>query len=305
MSSTRVRFVLSAAVVLAAFLAGYMSNSGRITLSTSISRPVPRTTTIQVPVPVITERVVKETVSPEDLPTVKAILKENERLRVKVTELSITVAEYESRGSGPLETVPVQNHTPSTGTRDVHFKDWRLEFTSTGETASYTLRQRFAILNTVGKDRKGTPTHVVRLYEVGPGDARTPISVTQTTTIAATPNLPAWAITPRITAGVAYINRGSAPPSRQSVSEFVPTGVVALSWLRRQRSGANEDARWSVLSPALTITDTSKSIGVLPFAFNLGSLPKQPFTNLWVSPYIGSSTAKTVDRMGITLTATF
>lgn len=306
-SSMTRRLVYYGCLTVLTFTLGVLAGrrSTDTSLQLSVSRPAPRTTTIEVPVPVLTERVVTQVLPPEDLPTVTAILKENENLRVKVHELSVSLATYESQGGGPIAPASSPFSPPTTVTRDVHFKDWRLEFTSNQNTAQYTLRQQFAIVNTVGRDRKNTPTHVVRLYEVEPNGARTPIPITQTSTIAAAPNLPAWALTPRITAGVAYINRGSSVTARPATSDFVPTGVLAISWLRRQRSTANEDATWAVLSPAVTITDTSKSIGILPVSYNLGSLPKQPFTNLWVSPYIGSSTTTRIDRLGFTLTATF
>jgi hypothetical protein len=262
-----------------------------------ISTPAPNVTTIQVPVPVITEKIVTQYIQrPEDKTTIAALMRENESLKVRVDQLSISVARYESQGGGPVEP-----STPTVVERQipVTFKDWRLSFTSDGTTANYTLRQTFSIVNTVGKNAKGVPTNLIRLYEVGERGQRIPIPTTETTTLAATPNLPKWTVAPRLQGGIAA-TIGTATRTQRTT-----TGMLAVSFLRHGTSRASEDTRWALLTPAATFSGTERSVGVLPFSFNVGSVHGQPFTNLWVSPYIGTTRKSTINRVGIALTATF
>jgi hypothetical protein len=49
-----------------------------------------------------------------------------------------------------------------------------------------------------------------------------------------------------------------------------------------------------------------KEPGLLPFSFNLGRIPHQPLTNLWVSPYLGVDVfGRSLSRVGVVFSATF
>lgn len=278
------------------------------TLQITVSHPSNIETVVEIPVPVLTEKVITQYVSASDAPMVKKIMQENAARDSQVRELGITVAQHTTMGEGPLTTVAPDAlpSAPSDEAPDVSYKDWRLEFTGRGNQGRYTLKQTFSIVNTIGTDNAGKPTRITQLYEHWPNDERKEVPITEST-VFRTPDKPKkWFVSPRINAGIAQTRDVS---SSSPHTTFVPTGVVALSWLKHGRSRANEDIRWTVLAPAVTITDTDKSVGVIPVAYNIGSLPKQPFTNIWIGPYIGTSTPlapqQGFNRVGMTLTATF
>lgn len=295
--------------VVAVFLVGIGFGLGRLSLrdvplQVTVSHPVANQTVIEIPVPVLTEKIVTRYVPAADASMVKDIMRENASQNSRVRELGIAVARHETSGEGIL--TPLNGNTFPSAASDpvvnVHFKDWRLEFTGIGTQGSYVLKQTFSIVNTIGTDDAGKTTRITKLYEHWPDDIRKEIAITESTVLTTPINPVKWFTSPRINAGVAYTRAISS--DRVSTT---PTGVVSLTWLKRGRSRANEDIRWTILAPAATITDTDKSLGVIPFAYNLGSLPKQPFSNVWIGPYIGTSTPKapTLNQLGITLTATF
>lgn len=278
-------------------------------LSVTLSHPAPNVATLQVPVPVVTEKIVKEYVRVEDRATINALLEENRKLKVQVQQLSVTVAESRSTGAGTATVIPATPVTPATPEPTpavparAEFKDWRLTFTLNGTDANYTLTQKFVILNTVGKNKKNVPTQLIRLFEVGPQDRRTEIPTVETTTIAASENLPHLFTHLTIQAGL-----GATFAAGSSTSK-TPTkaGIVVASWLKRGRTIASEDTRWSYFAPAVSISNAEKNLGVVPIAFNIGSLPKQPFTNIWITPFVGTpnlSVPRSI-RIGIFGTATF
>lgn len=270
-------------------------------LNVTLAHPAPNVATLQVPVPVVTEKVVKEYVRVEDRAALTALIEENRKLKVQVQELSVTVAEYRSAGTGTATVTPATPAPVEPEPVHAEFKDWRLTFTLNGTDANYTLTQKFVILNTVGKNKKNVPTQLIRLYEVGPDEQRTPIPTVETTTIAATENLPHTFshITVQAGLGATFSTTGTTSSTR--------AGVVAVTWLQRGRSIATADTRWSYLAPAVALTNTEKIIGIVPIAFNLGSIPKQPFTNVWISPFVGTTdiAIPRVTRFGIFGTATF
>jgi len=276
-------------------------------LNVTLSHPAPNVATLQVPVPVVTEKVVKEYVRVEDRTAVAALLEENRKLKVQVQQLSTSIAEYQSAGTGTaVITLPTTTLDTSTPPPPVHteFKDWRLSFTLNGTNANYTLTQKFAIINTVGKNKKNVPTQLIRLYEVGPNETRTLIPTVETTTVAATENLPHTYVHMTIQAGAGALFAASSAPT---TAQRTTAGIGVVSWLKRGRSIATEETRWSYAAPAIAFTNTDVSVGVSPIAFNIGSLPKQPLTNIWMTPFIGTTTTdyRKITRIGIFATATF
>lgn len=294
-----IRSIALIGIVSLGFLAGYCAAPNRVLPLPAISTPAPGVTTVQVPVPVLTERVVTQYLQrPEDRDAIAALMQDNSKLSVQVDELSVSLAESESHGGGHLDSpAPVVQETLVP--RSVFFKDWRLSFTSDGEQASYTLRQKFTIVNSVGTNKKGVPTQIIRLYEIDGRNQRIAIPTVDTTTIVASPNDSAWFLTPEIQAGIAGVIT-PATTTRRTTS-----GIVAISFLRRGTSRALQDTRWALLSPAVTFGETERTVGILPFSFNMGTIPHQPFTNLWVSPYLGTTMPRTINRIGMSLTATF
>ena len=278
-----------------AFGAGRWSKSDSFPFALSVSYPAGRVTTIKVPVPVLTASVVKEYVKVEDRTAVNQLLAENRHLKVQVEQLSITTASGTSTSTGTATVTPI---IPATIVPpvDLVFKDWRLNFRSHDSQVTYTLSQSFAVINTIGKNNKGVETNLVRLYEVGPGNLRTLIPTVETTTIAADVTANRWYVKPTIQAGVG-VTQGLQGATQQTV------GVLAVPLFKRGRTHATEDTRYAILTPALTLSAKERTIGILPISYNLGTLPRQPFTDLWISPFIGKS--GTAYRAGIVGTATF
>jgi hypothetical protein len=282
--------VVMAALLVLAFAVGYLQRpapADEITIST----PAPHVTTIQVPVPVITEKVVTKYIRVEDQAAANALLAENDKLKVKVDQLSVSLAEAQSKGQGESTTTI----TPPTDTTPqevrVTFKDWRLDFLSVNNTVNYTLTQKFSIVNTVGRDKHNVPTNLVRLYEIGATGERVPIPVTETTTVAATANLPHTYVKLTVQGGVGYAGG-------QRVLLLTP-------WLKRGRTTATEDTRWAFLTPAVSLSNDEQAMGIAPVSFNIGSLPRQPLTNLWVSPFVGTTNGTGINQTGVVISVTF
>lgn len=281
--------VMTGLLVLA-FAAGYIqrpSPADTITVST----PAPNVTTIEVPVPVITEKVVTKYIKVEDQAAATALLKENDALKVKVDQLSVSLAKTQSTGQGTSTTTVTPATTTAPQEVRVAFKDWRLDFLSVNNAVTYTLSQQYSIVNTVGRNRENVPTNLVRLYEIGPGNTRTLIPTVETTTVVTSQNLPRFYTKLTVQGGVGYADG-------QRVLLLTP-------WLKRGRSTATEDTRWAFVTPIISLAKDEQAVGVAPVSFNLGSLPRQPLTNLWVSPFVGTSTGIGITQKGVALSVTF
>ena len=67
----------------------------------------------------------------------------------------------------------------------------------------------------------------------------------------------------------------------------------------------------AILSPVFYASDTVKEFGVFPISVNLGQIPKTPFGDMWVSPYVGIYSGKITTpnlsslRFGFGVTTTF
>jgi hypothetical protein len=240
-------------------------------------RIVHETREVQVSVPVLTTQVIEKIVdNPKDKALISKLIKENNELKVKPDSITNTSAKVDTEGSGQgVRSGNAEQASPDSFT----FKDFQLEANWTGPSFSYRLSQDFKIITSTGLDNQGRRTGLVRVYQETPDG---PKEVVSSTTVFNAETKPVkWRVSARIQGGLG----------------FPKTGVAVFQWLTRGSSGDPADLKFAVLSPAVS---TEKTIGVLPISLNLGTIPKQPFTNLWLSPFIGQGGKK-----ALTITATF
>lgn len=255
---------------------GWFSHSTLTTPTTQIE-VVHDTQQVRVEVPVLTDRVVDRVIiDPKQQVLVNQLLKENHELKTQISSVISTTAQNTTQGSGTAQEVAGDQVQ---GYPTFSFKDYQLEATYRGPEFSYKLSQDFRIVSTVGRDRSGKSVGLLRLYQDTPeGPKEIPA---QTTVVSADPTGSRWLASPRIQAGVGVDK----------------SGLVGLQWLKRGKSNDPKDLQWALLTPAYA---SKLGVGVLPVSFNLGSLPKQPFTNIWVSPFVSKD-----KKLGAFLTATF
>lgn len=316
------------------FMAGRRSNSAGDQARVVIEHPLSNFTDIQLPIEQLTIKAAEPFIAPVDVAEVKALLAENKRLKRIVNQLSTSLAETTSQGSGiavvspitPLpSTIPVSvsdiiaynpftdispnmdSPPPPPPPYQLKFSDYRLNFLAKDTEVSYTLSQKFLILNTTGYNERNVATNLIRLFEIGPGDARTPIPISESTTISAG-GAPHWYVKFGIQGGVGQVFSMSADGSRVGA----PSTFVATPWLKRGRNQGTENTRWAIATPVLAIPLAANraaqaSIGLLPVSFNFGSVmgTRKLITNLWISPYIGTTTGTTMNQVGGLLSVTF
>ena len=250
-----------------------------------VERVIENTRVVTVEVPVLSEKIVtKYLTDPKDKAIIIGLLAKNKELGVEVASLSQTIAELKQSGgtdSGGIVTPPTPENPQYT------YKDFQLLAVYRGEDFVYDLYQTFEVLSTTGRAKDGSKVGLTNLYQIGQDGERIPIPA-KTTVIFADEAATRWFISGRIQAGFGV----SVLPAIDK------GGVVAFQWLKRGKSRAAEDVTFAVLSPVLFLGE-KLDIGVLPVSWNLGSLPRQPFTNVWVSPLI------TRTRAGLVLSATF
>lgn len=299
MTSFRVKIILAILMILGAFFAGTRVQAPSVV----IEKPVPQVTTIEVPK--ITEKIVTQYIPVEDRKRVIALLNENKQLKLNIQQLSVSLAEAQSSGRGTaVVDAPPCPSLPDAPPVRVSFADYRLSFQSVGDQASYTLTQKFSIVNSVSKTAKGTDVNLIRLYEIGPGATRTLIPTTETTTLTVTPSSH-WYRFASIHAGVVV---APISTSKQNTTSYTTQkgGAMAITWLKYGSTRATQDTRYAALSPSVIWLPNETSIGVLPVSLNLGTLPRQPFTNLWVSPFLGTQgTTLSLKRFGIVFSSSF
>lgn len=289
--------VLLSTITLLSCLWGLFSDS--ILPPAVIARPAPTITTITVPEPIFSERVINTFTKVEDRTAIKKLEDENKKLKVEVSSLLIALAQYKSQGSGTI-IVGDLSTLPPQGLPEFSFTDWRLVFRGKGTTASYTLSQQFKVYNTIGKNRDGVPTNIIHLYEIGPQKEQLPIQTVETLTLVEPSPSEGWYTKPTVQAGWASI----APTTTTSITPTA-SGIVAIPWLKHGKTRTTEDTRWAFFTPTFAVSKTERTIGVMPVSFNLGTLPHQPFSNVWVSPFIGSTNGAQVNRGGFVLSVTF
>ena len=320
MPSRRVVKIIGAIAVSGlVFAAGRLSGPDEATSVLSIDHPAPNVTTIQVPVGRLTPEAVDDYVEPVYMDLANDLLAENEGLKVLVEELSVSLATATSEGRGdvvvtPFETPlsrPIFNlgYIPPADTfveapppiqSRVAFNDFRLNFLAEGTEAEYTLSQKFLILNTTGRNENNVPTNLIRLFEIGPGETRTSIPVTETTTIAAAATPAHWYVKIGVQGGMGHI-------VGRTGDEASLTAFIGMPWLKRGTNRSTERTRWAIATPVVAYDYTETSFGVLPVSLNLGTImsEKHPLTNIWISPYIGTTTGTSINRVGGLLTVTF
>lgn len=296
--SLRTTIGLLLVAVIIGFYAGTRVSPDPVVVET----PVDRVTTIEVPK--ITEKTIVKYLPVEDRAVANALRDENAALKLQIQQLSVSLASAQSTGQGQAI---IESPTCVTGPAvsepvRVSFSDYRLSFQTVGTQASYTLSQKFSIVNSVSKTSNGIDTNLIRLYEIGPGNTRTLIPTIETTTLAIKPT-PHWYRFASIHAGVAL-----APTTTQNSTSYAfdKGGAVAVTWLKYGTTRATQDTRYAILSPSVMWLPKETSVGILPVSINLGTFPRQPFTNLWVSPFVGTQgTTLSVKRFGIVFSSSF
>jgi hypothetical protein len=248
--------------------------------------------TVTVDRPVLTEKIVTKVLSdPKDKAAIAALMAENAKLKLDVTALTQTIAELKQSGGGAIVKVEPPKDNP-TGPVSYEYKDWHLKFNTDLKTAHYDLTQKFEVLTTTAKNKDGTQAAMTALYELGANGERIPATNTKVTGIFTDATTPHWLVKLNIQGGVGF--------TRDKVGVSANGGIAAVQWLKHGRTKATEDVTFAVASPAFFFGSSVQDIGILPISFNLGRLPHQPLTNLWVSPFISKA-----QRLGVTLTATF
>lgn len=269
-----------------------------------IITPEPGTTVVQLPgkEQIVYKDVIKY-IKVEDREAVQSVMAENAKLKTQIQQLTVSLAASTSTGSGTVLVIP-NAQFPQKPTYT--FKDWRLSFTSDGETAKYTLSQKFVVVSGVGKTPNNVPINRIRLFEVGADGQRVPLQTVETTTIAIGPQGRHWYMTPTLQVGAAYVPIPvSANPTLMTTSKFGWSGVVALSWLKSGTSTSTEDTRYAYLTPAVVINAKETTVGMFPLSVNIGNFRHVPLTNVWLSPYVGWNVNMGKARAGMAITATF
>ena len=271
----------------------------------AVVRTVVDTKYVDVPVDKIVYRDVVKYV--QDKAEVTKLLKQTAAQKDQIATLTETIANFKPTViAGPTTFVNVP------GAPEAHFKDWRLTFDAVGPKTTYSLDQKFEALAAIGKDSSGKPTVTTKLFEIGPGETRTPLTGASTTVVTAIPNPRKWRLTGSIQAGFGYtMSTTSVTTTANNVqtTKFptVAGGIIGLQWLKRGTSKAAEDSTISLLTPVAFISSGVIEPGLLPVSANLGRIPHQPFKDLWVSPLVafGNAPKITPTRFGVVLTATF
>ncbi len=281
-----------------------------------ITHPNDTTTNVVLPAEKLSPKDVIKYV--QDDKEVTRLLDENRKLKIRVTQLTETIATLKVTGSGAVTTIVKSpdikfDHAvvtdPNAVANDgdyiiragtlINYKDFRLNFSTDGRLARYDLTQKFEILEVAGLDAKGKPTSTTRLFEIGDKDARLEITDIKTVNVFTDPKLRAkWHVGVTLQAGLGYA------VNSQNTTQKGGLAVAGVQWLKRGKTESAEDSTLSLLTPVVTFANEQVELGVLPFSLNLGHIKYQPFKDLWVSPSIGWRTG-TIGRLGVVVTASF
>ncbi len=270
----------------------------------------PITTVIEVPVDRLTTKVVTEYVPVEDRAAVNRLFADNKRLNATVQQLTVSLAEATSSGRGEVViTIPPSPTLPPLVIDrpiSVTFKDWRLSFQSDGTVGTYTLTQKYSILNSVGRDKNNTPVQIVRLYEIDAQGERIAIPTVETTTITVAPNQIRFYVKPTFQGGLAILPTGTSYASAESTVTYNTGFAIGMPWLKRGTTEAVETTRYAYFTPIITVNNADFTAGLLPVSLNVGTLKYLPLTDLWISPYVGVSVKDAnAKRFGVIFSTTF
>lgn len=241
--------------------------------------------------------------APEDRKLVKAATTK------QTVQASVTTATNHATGGGvaTVEVLPAAEQpeaatgVPTVVAERLAFKDFRLDFQAVGSKVTYTLDQQFVIIQTIDRAKDGSRTAKAEVFEVTP-EGRTPLEHVATQVVERDDTAPRWLTGFNVQGGLEAGATGQT------------SGLVGLQWLKHGRANNPGDLRFAVLTPAVTFGGTV-DVGVLPISFNVANYVKhQPFTNVWVSPYLGATgLLKTSagnptgigSAIGVAITATF
>lgn len=271
----------------------------------------PGVTAVQVETDALTTKeVIQYLPDPKDKALIVALQAQLAALKARTTGVIVTTAASESTGGGRvtenrvISTPPAEvavtfsaepaQAQPQPAVTGVHFRDYRLTFDANliTEQATYKLTQRFESVVMTGRQTNGKPLALAQLYELGENGDRTLLPTVATTAVFADQTAPHWIRRLAVQGGLAV--------TRDVQGKSANGAVVAAQWLKHGRTPAAEDTAFAILSPALVLVPGATDIGLLPVSVNLGRIPHQPFTNIWLSPYIAKS-----QRIGVVVTATF
>jgi hypothetical protein len=249
-----------------------------------------------------TKDVVRVVSDPKDKALIARLLSQLAALKAAPTSVVVSTAHSESTGGGrivvdapPEVVVTLTAPEPSApAPTSMRFKDYRLTFEAdlVKRQATYALSQQFETVVTTGRQRDGRPLALAAIYEIGENGDRTLMPTTSTTAVFADETSPHWMRQVGIMGGVAA--------TRDAEGRSANGAVIALQWLTRGRTKAAEDSTLALLSPALVLAKGATDIGILPVSVNVGRIPHQPLSNVWVSPYISKS-----QRIGVMVSAKF
>lgn len=241
---------------------------------------------------------------PKDKAVIAGLTAQLAKLKADTKAVVVATASGTSTGSGsvvvtgpPAEAAVVatsDNTVAEPAVTGMHFADWRLTFDANiaERTATYTLVQKFETVVTTGRQKDGSPLALAALYELGPKGERVPVPTVQTTAVFADETAPHWMAKLAVQGGVGV--------TRASDGSVGKVGVAVAQWLKHGRTTDASGVTYALLSPAVVVGPGVTDIGVLPVSVNLGRIPHQPFSNLWLSPFVAKS-----QRLGVFVTATF
>lgn len=246
------------------------------------------TKVVTVETPVLSDRVITKLVTdPTQQRALTALLKENHELKSKITQVTTTVASNDDTGGSGSDDLVKGTITPDPVVRGAFkYDDYQLQATYDGTAFEYHLAQKFVLQTSTGKDPNGKVISLVKLYEETPDGLKA--IPAQTISINSDPDALRWMLSPRIQGGLSLGQDGQKG------------GFIGFQLLKRGTSRDPKDLRWSVGTIGVVVGNGPVRPVLLPVSFNVGSIPHQPFSNMWVSP--------TIDRdgkVGLVLSVTF
>ena len=241
----------------------------------TVTQLEPTVKVVTVDKPILTNSVITKILSdPKDKAAISALLAENKADKLAVEQLTQALATLQQTGSGVVVAVPPDKPGEPIS---YHYKDWHLDFLTDTKTANYTLSQNFEVLTSTGRDKNGQAGSLVKVFEIGANGERIPMKVTNTVAIIANPLSPHWMVHANVQGGIAA--------GLDSTGTETTGATVGFQWFKHGSTTATQDISYAILTPVILLAPKVVDAGLAPVQFNLGTLPHQPFTNLWVSPF--------------------